>query len=295
MLSITGTDYLNATAIRTFIDRALKEDMAEGDQSTLAAIPIMTKSKAKLVFKDDGLIAGLELAERIFNRLDKDLIFESNHKDGEIMHRGQTGFTVEGWARSILSGERLVLNCLQRMSGIATKTSDMVNLLQGTKAKLLDTRKTTPNFRLPEKWAVKIGGGINHRFGLSDMIMLKDNHIDCAGGIENAINSTQNYLRSTGKTLKIEIETRNIEEVQEVLRVGGVDVIMLDNMMPSVMKDAVRLIRGKYITEASGGISEQTIRQAAETGVDYISVGSLTHTYNSLDMSLKATTSQEPS
>ena len=295
MLSITGPDYLNATAIRTFIDRALKEDMAEGDQSTLAAIPIMTKSKAKLVFKDDGLIAGLELAERIFNRLDKDLNFESNHKDGEIMHRGQTGFMVEGSARSILSGERLVLNCLQRMSGIATKTRDMVNLLQGTKAKLLDTRKTTPNFRLPEKWAVKIGGGINHRFGLSDMIMLKDNHIDCAGGIENAINSTQDYLRSTGKTLKIEIETRNIEEVEEVLRVGGVDVIMLDNMMPSVMKDAVRLIRGKYITEASGGISEQTIRQAAETGVDYISVGALTHTYNSLDMSLKAKTSQEPS
>ena len=288
MLPITGSEYLSTGAIRTFIDRALKEDMADGDQSTLAAIPVSTKSKAMLLFKDDGMIAGLELAEKIFHRVDKTLNFDPKCRDGEQMSRGQTGFIVQGNARSILSAERLVLNCLQRMSGIATKTQDMVNLLQGTKAKLLDTRKTTPNFRLPEKWAVKIGGGINHRFGLSDMIMLKDNHIDFAGGIQNAIISTRNYLKSSGKSLKIEIETRNIEEVEEVIRVGGIDVIMLDNMMPSVMKDAVRLIRGRYITEASGGINEQTIRQAAESGVDYISVGALTHTYNSLDMSLKA-------
>lgn len=288
MHSITGTDYLNAAAIRTFIDRALKEDMTDGDQSALAAIPSNAKSKAKLIFKDDGLIAGIELAQKIFYRVDNELVFDPKYKDGDIMHRGQTGFFVEGNTRSILSAERLVLNCMQRMSGIATKTRDMVNLLQGTRARVLDTRKTTPNFRLAEKWAVVIGGGINHRFGLSDMIMLKDNHVDFAGGIENAISSTRKYLKSTGKKLKIEVETRNIKEVQDVLRVGGVDIIMLDNMMPSVMTDAVKMIQGRYITEASGGISEQTIRQVAETGVDYISVGALTHTYDSLDMSLKA-------
>lgn len=288
MHSITGTDFLNPGAIRTFIDRALKEDMPNGDQSALAAIPSNAVSKAKLIFKDDGLIAGMELAKKIFARVDKGMVFNPNCLDGDIMYRGQTGFLVEGNTRSILGAERLVLNCMQRMSGIATKTRDMVNLLKGTRAQLLDTRKTTPNFRLPEKWAVIIGGGINHRFGLSDMIMLKDNHIDFAGGIENAIISTRKYLESTGIDLKIEIEVRNIEEVEEVLRIGGIDVIMLDNMMPSVMHDAVNMIKGKYITEASGGINEQTIRQVAESGVDYVSVGALTHTYSSLDMSLKA-------
>lgn len=285
---MTETDYLNAGLIRTFIDRALKEDIGEGDQSSLASIPNNSKAEAKLLLKDNGIIAGMSLAQKIYNRVDKDLIFEPYKKDGDDMLQGQIGFLIKGKVRSILQGERLVLNCMQRMSGIATKTRNMVNMIQGTNAKLLDTRKTTPNFRLAEKWAVKIGGGMNHRFGLFDMIMLKDNHIDYAGGIENAIVSAQKYLQTTGKKLKIEVETRNIEEVEEVLKVGGVDLIMLDNMMPSVMKEAVKLINGRYLTEASGGINEQKIREVADSGVDYISVGALTHTYQSLDISLKA-------
>ena len=285
---MTETDYLNAGLIRTFIDRALKEDIGEGDQSSLASIPNNAKAKAKLLFKDEGIIAGISLAQKIYNRVDNELVFEPFNKDGDAMHQGQIGFIIKGKIRSILQGERLVLNCMQRMSGIATKTRNMVNMIHGTNAKLLDTRKTTPNFRLAEKWAVKIGGGMNHRYGLFDMIMLKDNHIDYAGGIENAIVSANKYLRTTGKKLKIEVETRNIQEVEEVLKVGGVDLIMLDNMMPSVMKEAVKLINGRYLIEASGGINEQKIREVADSGVDYISVGALTHTYKSLDISLKA-------
>ena len=285
---MNGLDYLHPRAIRTFVDRALKEDIGIGDQSSIASIPEIAKARARLIFKDEGLIAGMELAQIIVHRVDKHLKFEPQCKDGEKMFRGKTGFLIEGSARSILSAERTVLNCMQRMSGIATKTHTMVELLQGTKARLLDTRKTTPNFRIAEKWAVKIGGGTNHRFGLYDMIMLKDNHIDFAGGIEYAIRATRKFLETSDLKLKVEIETRNLQEVEEVLKVGGVDVIMLDNMMPSVMKDAVRLINNRYLTEASGGISEQTIREVAETGVNFISVGALTHTYNSLDISLKA-------
>jgi nicotinate-nucleotide pyrophosphorylase (carboxylating) len=285
---MTSTDYLNTKSIRMFIDHALKEDIGNGDQSSLASVQPNSQVRAKLLFKDEGLIAGIELARKIFKRVDRELKFIPEKKDGNLMHQGQIGFYIEGNAQSILKSERLVLNCMQRMSGIATKTHHMANQIQGTKAKLLDTRKTTPNFRIAEKWAVKIGGGYNHRFGLYDMIMLKDNHIDFAGGIENALKATKKYLEDTNKNLKIEIETRNIPEVEEVLKVGGVDIIMLDNMMPSVMKDAVRLINGRYLTEASGGINEQKIREVAESGVDYISVGALTHTYRSLDISLKA-------
>lgn len=285
---MTETVYLNKKAIHTFIDRALKEDLGDGDHSSLAAIPEKTDVKATLIIKDDGILAGMTLTEMIFDRVDPAIKFNVSLKDGDPINFGQTGFSVQGCARSILSAERIVLNCLQRMSGIATKTHSMVDMIKGTKARLLDTRKTTPNFRMAEKWAVKIGGGTNHRVGLFDMIMLKDNHIDFAGGIENAIKSTRSYLKRTGKDLKIEIEVRSVEEVEEVLNIGGVDIIMLDNMIPSMMKDAVELIRGRYLTEASGGITEQTIREVAETGVDFISVGALTHSYRSLDMSLKA-------
>ena len=197
-------------------------------------------------------------------------------------------FVVEGSARTILTCERLVLNCMQRMSAIATRTHHLSGLIRGTKAKLLDTRKTTPNFRLMEKWAVLVGGGVNHRIGLFDMIMLKDNHVDMAGGIERAIIQTKEYLRATKKNLRIEIETRNLEEVKEVIRVGGVDVIMLDNMSAETMKEAVVLVDGRYTTEASGGITEETIRNVAESGVDFISVGALTHSVKSMDLSLKA-------
>jgi nicotinate-nucleotide pyrophosphorylase (carboxylating) len=230
----------------------------------------------------------MEMAQQVFRRFDRSLIFEPFLKDGEMVRSGQVAFHIEGTTRSILGAERIVLNCMQRMSGIATKTRKIGSLIHGTHAKLLDTRKTTPNFRIAEKWAVKIGGGVNHRFGLYDMIMLKDNHIDFAGGIENAIEATQKYLTKTGQDLKIEIETRNLQEVESVMRTGGVDIIMLDNMMPSEMKDAVRMIQRKYLTEASGGISEQTIHEVAECGVDFISVGALTHSYTSLDLSLKA-------
>jgi nicotinate-nucleotide pyrophosphorylase (carboxylating) len=208
--------------------------------------------------------------------------------DGAEIRPGDIAFTVHGAARSILTTERLVLNCMQRMSGIATKTHFLARRIEGTRAKLLDTRKTTPNFRFLEKWAVQIGGGANHRIGLYDMIMLKDNHVDMAGGIERAIIQTKDYLRAGKKDLRIEIETRSIEEVKEVLRVGGVDIIMLDNMSPGEMKSAVALIAGRFQTEASGNITEQNIREAAESGVDFISVGALTHSVRSLDLSLKA-------
>lgn len=285
---MTETDYLKSRALHTFIDRAIKEDIGDGDQSSLASIPGGSRSKAQLLVKDEGTLAGMDMAQHIFHRFDKNLKFEPFLKDGETIKTGQVAFHIQGDTRSILGAERIVLNCMQRMSGIATKTREMCSLIHGTRAKLLDTRKTTPNFRIAEKWAVKIGGGVNHRFGLFDMIMLKDNHIDFSGGIENAILTTRQYLTKTGKDLKIEIETRNLSEVESVLRTGGVDIIMLDNMMPSELRDAVRMIRRKYLTEASGGISEQTIREVAECGVDFISVGALTHTYTSLDMSLKA-------
>lgn len=280
--------YVTPTFLHEFITRAFAEDVGDGDHSTLAAIPKGAKSKALLKIKDKGILAGVELAQEIFAYYDSNLVVKITLKDGAKIEIGDSAFTVEGASRSILTCERLVLNCMQRMSGIATKTNHLVKLLEGTQTKLLDTRKTTPNFRLLEKWGVKIGGGENHRIGLYDMIMLKDNHIDMAGGISQAINQTKEYLRASNKKLKIEVETRNLVEVEEVLRIGGVDVIMLDNMSFDTMKEAVKLIKHKALTEASGGITEQTLRSVAECGVDFISVGALTHSYRSLDLSLKA-------
>jgi nicotinate-nucleotide pyrophosphorylase (carboxylating) len=280
--------YITDEFLDHFITSALVEDVGDGDHSSLASIPKETKSRARLLVKDNGILAGIALAEKIFHHVDKELVVKILLGDGTTVKKGDVAFTVEGSAQSILTSERLVLNCMQRMSAIATKTNYLTSLVGGTKAKLLDTRKTTPNFRLLEKWAVFIGGGTNHRIGLFDMIMLKDNHIDMAGGIEQAIIRTKDYLRATNRKLKIEIETRNLQEVKEVLRVGGVDIIMLDNMKLADMKEAVKLIDGKFLTEASGGITEETIGSVAQCGVDFISVGALTHSVISLDLSLKA-------
>lgn len=280
--------YLTEQAIATFIQLALQEDIGEGDHSSLGAIPPTTIRKAQLLIKDNGIIAGLELSEKIFQQVDPALKATYFKKDGDAIQKGEVAFEVTGPARSILSAERLVLNCMQRMSGIATYTHQLCQLIEGTGARLLDTRKTTPNFRLMEKWAVWIGGGQNHRFALYDMVMLKDNHVDMAGGIRAAIESTKAYLQKIGKPLSIEIETRNLAEVKEVLEVGGVQIIMLDNMNVEDMKKAVAMIGGKYKIEASGGITEATLRQVAETGVDFISVGALTHSVKSLDLSLKS-------
>lgn len=280
--------YLTEKNIRSFIKNALAEDIGNGDHSSLGSIPEDAQSKAQLIIKGDGMIAGLELADKILSHVDASLTKEFFKKDGDLIEHGEIGFVVSGSSRSILSAERLVLNCLQRMSAIATYTHYMNGLIKATKAKLLDTRKTTPLFRLAEKWAVVIGGGINHRFGLYDMVMLKDNHIDFAGGVTNAINQTVNYLKSKDLDLKIEIEVRSMAELEEVMTVGQVHRVMLDNMLPSEIKQAVNLINGRFETEASGGITEKNIAEMAETGVDYISVGALTHSYKSLDMSLKA-------
>ncbi len=280
--------YLSQEKLNGFIRAALEEDVGKGDHSSLSCIPREAESKARLLIKDNGIIAGLSLAEMIFHYIDQDLQVEVIMKDGQSVAKGDIGLYVSGRVQSILKAERLVLNCMQRMSGIATYTYFLTQLIAGTKAKLLDTRKTTPNLRMLEKWAVVIGGGVNHRFGLYDMIILKDNHIDFAGGIEKAIRHCKDYLARHNLTLKIEVETRNLAEVNEVIRVGGVDRIMLDNMPPSTMTEAVVIIDGRYETEASGGINESTIREIAETGVDFISVGALTHSIKSLDISLKA-------
>lgn len=280
--------YLQPKTIKTFIRAALKEDVGDGDHSSLGSIPAEAKSQAHLLIKEDGMIAGLEMAKYIFDEVDDTISVEFIKKDGDLMEAGEKGFIVHGSARNILVAERLVLNCLQRMSGVATYTSQMNNLIRGTKAKLLDTRKTTPNFRLPEKWAVTIGGGVNHRFGLYDMVMLKDNHIDFAGGVKQAINKTVKYLSENDLALKIEVEVRSLEELREVVEVGQVHRVMLDNMLPSDIRLALNMIGGQFETEASGGINEKNIQEIAETGVDYISVGALTHSYRNLDMSLKA-------
>lgn len=280
--------YITDQFLHQFITSAFAEDVGDGDHSTLASIPVSATRKARLLIKQDGIIAGVELAEIIFRHFDSNLKITIQLQDGKAVKKGDVAFIVEGSARSILTCERLVLNCMQRMSAIATYTRYLSALISGTKARLLDTRKTTPNFRLLEKWAVIIGGGLNHRIGLFDMIMLKDNHVDMAGGIAQAINQTKEYLRATKKNLRIEVETRNLKEVQEVIQTGGVDVIMLDNMSPADTRKAVEMISGKYQTEASGGITEETIRTVAETGVDFISVGALTHSVKSMDLSLKA-------
>ncbi|WP_162416444.1 carboxylating nicotinate-nucleotide diphosphorylase [Cyclobacterium roseum] len=281
-------EYVTEDRLTNFIASALLEDVGDGDHSTLAAVPSEQLGKAQLLIKESGIIAGLSLAEKIFNYHDPELHVDLLLEDGNRVQPGEIGLRVSGRAASILTTERLVLNCMQRMSGIATKTKQMNELISHTRAKLLDTRKTTPNFRMLEKWAVAIGGGKNHRFALYDMIMLKDNHIDFAGGIAQAIKATKQYLEKKQLDLKIEIETRSLDEVREVLTTGGVDIIMLDNMAPKIMKEAVALIGDRYQTEASGGIDEQTIIPVAESGVDYISVGALTHQVKSLDISLKA-------
>lgn len=280
--------YLSPENISAFISEALAEDVGPGDYSTLGSVPAEAKGRARLIIKEPGVIAGLELASMIFKQYDADLKVQLLEKDGAKVSEGTIGLVVSGRARSILTTERLVLNCLQRMSGIATRTAQLTALISHTKARLMDTRKTTPNFRMMEKWAVLLGGGLNHRFALYDMVMLKDNHVDFAGGIRKAILSSRAFLKSKGLDLKIEIETRTLEEVEEVLAVGGVDIIMLDNMDEVTMRKAVALVNGRYPLEASGGITEENLRAVAECGVDYISVGALTHQVKSLDISLKA-------
>lgn len=271
-----------------FITLALAEDVGDGDHSSNASVPADSQGKAHLLVKEPGVLAGVELARAIFKKVDPNLKMETMLSDGAKVEAGDIAFIVSGNERSILMAERLVLNCMQRMSGIATITDQMVDLVAGTNAKVLDTRKTTPLLRFMEKQAVRIGGGENHRMGLYDMIMLKDNHIDFAGGIGNAISQTRAYLEAEGKDLKIEIEVRDLIELDEVLAHGGVDRIMLDNFNYADLRKAVQLIDGKYETEASGGITADTIREYAECGVDYISVGALTHSVKSLDLSLKA-------
>ena len=274
--------------IHHFIKNALAEDVGDGDHTSLATIPNGTLGKAKLLVKDDGILAGVELAVEIFNQIDSSLEVNTFLNDGAEIKSGDIAFEVVGDARHILTAERLVLNCMQRMSGIATKTKEIVDLLKGTNTKVLDTRKTTPGLRYLEKWAVRIGGGVNHRFGLYDMILIKDNHVDYSGGIRQAIENTHQYLEQNNKKLAIEIEVRNLEELAQVLQTGGVNRILLDNFNFDDLRQAVNIIGGRFITEASGGITIDNIREYASCGVDYISVGALTHSIKSLDLSLKA-------
>jgi len=267
---------------------AFAEDIGDGDHTTLSCIPPYKTGKNRLIIKEDGVLAGIEAAKRIFNSFDLLLQMDIFIHDGEEVKKGDIAFTVEGKIHSILQTERLVLNMMQRMSGIATTTRRYVKALEGTNTRVIDTRKTTPGMRMFEKEAVRIGGGVNHRIGLFDMILLKDNHIDFAGGIEQAITRANNYLKEKGKNLKIEIEVRNFDELDEVLHVGGIDRIMLDNFNIVDTRKAVQQISGRFETESSGGITLETIRSYADCGVDFISVGALTHSVKSLDMSLKA-------
>jgi len=273
--------------IAELIKNAFVEDLGDGDHTSLATIPTNAQGKVELLAKDKGIVAGVEVASMVFKQLDESLDVVILIEDGASIAPGDRILTVEGSSQSILSAERTALNFIQRMSGIATYTNKVCDIISGLNTKLLDTRKTTPYNRVVEKLAVRLGGGTNHRFGLYDMIMIKDNHVDFAGGIKNAIESTNNYLRSKGKDLKIEIEVRDFEELNEVIYIGGVDRIMLDNFSPDNLKKAVELINGRFETEASGGITMSNIRDYAETGVDFISVGALTHQIKSLDLSLK--------
>lgn len=286
--SVENIPYLTKDKIRDFITAALAEDVGPGDYSTLASVALGIQGSAQLIIKEPGVVAGLDLAKLIFQQYDPSLEVELLLADGQKAVAGDIGLLVKGSAASILSTERLVLNCLQRMSGIATKTRHLTDLISHTKAKLMDTRKTTPNFRMMEKWAVLMGGGLNHRFALYDMVMLKDNHIDFAGGIRNAVRSTREFLQAQNLGLKIEVETRNLAEVQEVLQVGGIDIIMLDNMDLPTMRSAVEMVAGRYLLEASGGITEENLAEVAACGVDFVSVGALTTQVRSLDISLKA-------
>lgn len=274
--------------IQSFIQHALAEDLGDGDHTSLACIPATGKGKAHLLVKENGIIAGVELAREIFRTVDPSLRLKVFIKDGSAIKKGDVVLEVAGKSQSILIAERLVLNCMQRMSGIATHTRLLVDKCKGTKAQVIDTRKTTPTIRGLEKWAVVIGGGSNHRIGLYDMILIKDNHIDYAGGIRQAIEAANDYLKAKKKKLKIEVEARDLKEVQEILSVGKIHRIMLDNFNYTDLRKAVKMINGKYETEASGGINEKTIARYAQCGVDFISVGALTHHINSLDLSLKA-------
>ena len=264
------------------------EDIGDGDHTTLSCIPSTALGKSQLIIKENGVLAGVEVAKDIFYSFDPELKMTIFINDGTEVKVGDVAFVVEGKIQSLLQTERLMLNIMQRMSGVATRTREYVNALKGTKTRVLDTRKTTPGLRLLEKEAVKIGGGVNHRIGLYDMILLKDNHVDFAGGIDKAILRTKDYLKAKGKNLKIEIEVRNFDELAQVIAVGGVDRIMLDNFTPENTRKAVNIIGGKYETESSGGITFDTLKEYANCGVDYISVGALTHSVKSLDMSFKA-------
>ena len=274
--------------IDRLIDLAFAEDIGDGDHTTLSCIPATAMGKSKLLIKEPGILAGIEVAKEVFRRFDPTMKVEVFINDGAEVKPGDIAMVVEGKVQSLLQTERLMLNIMQRMSGIATMTHKYAEKLKGTNTRVLDTRKTTPGMRILEKMAVKIGGGVNHRIGLFDMILLKDNHVDFAGGIENAISRCHDYLKAKGKDLKIEIEVRNLDELKEVMRVGGVDRIMLDNFSPELTKEAVKIVGGKYEIESSGGITFDTIRDYAESGVDFVSVGALTHSVKGLDMSFKA-------
>lgn len=274
--------------IEFYIKLALKEDVGDGDHTSLACVPADAKGKAILIAKEAGIIAGIEVAEMVYAIVDKKTLFKALKKDGEKIEVGDKIWEVEGFSRSILTAERLSLNYVQRMSGIATQTNRLVELIKGTKTTLLDTRKTTPNNRIFEKMAVKMGGGSNHRFGLFDMILIKDNHIDFAGGVVEAIDSVEKYIKSINKKMEVEVEVRNNAELDKVLQRGGVNRIMLDNFSVQDLKKAVDKIDRRYQSEASGGITEASLKEYASTGVDFISVGALTHHVSSLDLSLKA-------
>ncbi len=279
---------LDSKILQKFIKDALIEDLGDGDHTSLSTIPATATGKAKLLIKENGVVAGVEVAKAIFDAVDPSLKVEVLINDGAEVNVGDIVLYVSGNSQSVLTAERLVLNTMQRMSGIATTTRRIVNLIKSTGTKVLDTRKTTPNLRFLEKEAVKIGGGVNHRFGLYDMILIKDNHVDYAGGIAQAIGSAKKYIQEKHLNIQIEIEVRNLAELQEVMQSSGVDRILLDNFTFDALREAVTLINGRFVTEASGGITEETILDYAKCGVDYVSMGALTHSVKSLDMSLKA-------
>ena len=279
---------VGAFNVDDFIRQALAEDLGDGDHTTLSTIPASNQGKARLLVKQEGVLAGIEIARKVFAQVDSSLTFTGLLEDGTIIKPGDVAFYVEGSSRSITIGERLALNFMQRMSGIATKTHRIQSLIADTSCKLLDTRKTTPGFRYFEKEAVRIGGGVNHRFGLYDMILVKDNHVDFAGGVPQALAQVKKYLESTGKSLRVEVEARNMQEVKEIVESGIAFRVLLDNMTPEQIADAVQWINGRLETEASGGITEVNIRDYALAGVDYVSMGALTHQIQSLDLSLKA-------
>jgi len=284
---VKNPTFFKSDQVKNFILQCFEEDVRDGDHSSLSCIPKDAIGKVKLLFKDDGIVAGLDLAQVILEHLDPNVEIEFFFQDGDFVNHGDIGFYATGNVHALLMGERLLLNCMQRLSGIATLTNDVNRLLEGTTTKLLDTRKTTPNLRFLEKWAVTVGGGMNHRMGLYDMIMLKDNHIDFAGGITGALQKAKAYVDGLGKDLKIEIETRNLDEVKEALATGFADRIMLDNFTPERIREALLVINKQCETEASGGITIDNIAEYAKTNVDFISMGALTHSYTSMDISLK--------